>query len=400
MDKRKVATEQATTTNTKPDAKIQNSADTAKILQKKNYVQMIGEELAKMDNDDVSGKYGIFVCKSANQVLAEASRRPDPKNLWLKLWYEGELCCLYAPSEAGKSIYAVQIADAIAKEKRVLYFDFELSEKQFQLRYTNQETKRLYSFPSNFYHVEIDTTSPDADNEETILKGIEEMAIATNTDVIIIDNITWICADSEKGDIAAQLMKRLMRLKKTYGWSILVLAHTPKRGDYEPIAKKDLAGSSHIFNFIDSAFAIGTSIKGEEYRYIKEMKGRDDKKTYGASNVINCVIEKTDNFVNFKKIGYSNEIVHIQQQKNKTKNLLEENNTDSRFFASILQPGKTYLHKDLLDLVMRNRRKPNGQSYGRRSCIAYIKDATPEILEKFFDDDNREKYRLSAKVQS
>lgn len=399
MDKRKVATEQATTTE-KDTAKIQNSADTAKILQEKNYVQMIGEELAKMDNDDVSGKYGIFVCKSANQVLAEASRRPDPKNLWLKLWYEGELCCLYAPSEVGKSIYAVQIADAIAKERRVLYFDFELSEKQFQLRYTNQETKTLYSFPNNFYHVDIDTTSPDADNEETILKGIEELAVATNTDVIIIDNITWICADSEKGDIAAQLMKRLMRLKKTYGWSILVLAHTPKRGDYEPIAKKDLAGSSHIFNFIDSAFSIGTSIKGEEYRYIKEMKGRDDKKTYGASNVINCVIEKTDNFVNFRTIGYSNEIEHIQQQKNKTKNLLEENNTDSRFFASILQPGKTYLHKDLLDLVMRNRTKPNGQSYGKRSCIDYIKDATPEILEKFFDDDNREKYRLSAKVQS
>lgn len=47
----------------------------------------------------------------------------------------------------GKSIYAVQIAKAISSAgRRVIYFDFELSDKQFQLRYTDPDTDKLYPF--------------------------------------------------------------------------------------------------------------------------------------------------------------------------------------------------------------------------------------------------------------
>lgn len=75
----------------------------------------------------------------AARTISEAALRPNPDALWLSLWYEGEVCCLFSDSNLGKSIYAVQIATRIAETKKVLYFDFELSDKQFQLRYTDEQ---------------------------------------------------------------------------------------------------------------------------------------------------------------------------------------------------------------------------------------------------------------------
>ena len=81
---------------------------------------------------------GVMSIKTANRTILEASLLPTPRALWDSFWYEGELSCLFADSNVGKSILAVQIADRIARTDNVLYLDFELSEKQFQLRYTNE----------------------------------------------------------------------------------------------------------------------------------------------------------------------------------------------------------------------------------------------------------------------
>lgn len=54
----------------------------------------------------------LLVIKPANQWLHEASVRPIPRMLFDELWFEGELCILFADTNVGKSILAVQIADA------------------------------------------------------------------------------------------------------------------------------------------------------------------------------------------------------------------------------------------------------------------------------------------------
>lgn len=56
-------------------------------------------------------------------------------------------------------------------------------------------------------------------------------------------------------------MMKLMNLKKQYGWSLLVIAHTPKRNLSSPITQNDLAGSKKLYNFFDSVVAIGKSAK-------------------------------------------------------------------------------------------------------------------------------------------
>lgn len=284
-----------------------------------NYYQAIGAELQKADQlvAEIPERIGMFTVKTANRTIKEAALRPNPDALWLTLWYEGEVCCLFSDSNLGKSIYAVQIATSIAAKQKVLYFDFELSDKQFQLRYSD-EANNLNQFPEDLYRVEINRDSLDAANfEEAVIGNIEQTAIQSGAKVIIIDNLTYLCIASEKGDVAGTLMLRLMGLKRKYGLSMLILAHTPKRCLSNPITQNDLAGSKKLYNFFDSVFAIGKSAKDNGVRYIKQLKVRYGDYTYDTDNVIVSSIEKVGTFLQFVNIGYDTEKEHLREQSEK-----------------------------------------------------------------------------------
>lgn len=202
-------------------------------------------------------KPDLITIKPATDWMKDAASRPDSRPLWQPFWNEGELACLFADSNLGKSIYAVQIAADIARNTKVIYFDFELADKQFQLRYTDNATGAMYVFPKNFLRGEINTGVYIGDNfEDAIIDEIERQALVIGSKVIIVDNLTWICNSSDKGDAAGLLMQNLMLLKKKYDWSILVIAHTPKRSLFSAITQNDLAGSKKLFNFFDCVFAI------------------------------------------------------------------------------------------------------------------------------------------------
>lgn len=257
---------------------------------------------------------GMLKIKSANEWAREAALRPDPKPLWLSLWYEGEVCCLFADSNLGKSIYAVEIASEIAKTQRVIYFDFELSDKQFQLRYSDDQGN-IHCFSDNLLRSEIDPDMVGEGNfEDEVIADIEGASIQYDCKVLIVDNITYLNSVTEKADAASMLMMRLMQLKKKYGLSILVLAHTPKRPLTSPITQNDLAGSKKLFNFFDSVFAIGRSAKDENLRYIKQVKVRAGAFEYGAENVIVSEIVKEGSWLHFRNIGYATEREHLKEQ--------------------------------------------------------------------------------------
>lgn len=303
-----------------------------------NYVQAIGAELQKTEQvaSSIPELIGMFTVKTANRTIKEAALRPNPDALWLSLWYEGEVCCLFSDSNLGKSIYAVQIATSIAEKQRVLYFDFELSDKQFQLRYSD-ENGNLNQFPDNLYRVEINRESLDTTNfEEAVIENIEQTALQTGAKVLIIDNLTYLCIASEKGDAAGMLMFRLMALKKKYGLSILVLAHTPKRCLSNPITQNDLAGSKKLYNFFDSVFAIGKSAKDNSVRYIKQLKVRYGNYTYDADNVIVSAIEKTGSFLQFVNIGYATEKEHLKEPSDK------DNTEEIAAIKQMVSDGKSY----------------------------------------------------------
>ena len=94
------------------------------------------EHLIKQGNEAKESK-GLFTVKTASRWIEQAKTRPIPKMLFGEFWFEGELCILFADTNLGKSILAVQIGNSISKgepihgfrleasQQKILYFDFE-----------------------------------------------------------------------------------------------------------------------------------------------------------------------------------------------------------------------------------------------------------------------------------
>ena len=284
------------------EKKATPTTETAKESCGKSKKNLLDESiiLSKQELNSVPRNAGFFSIRSANETIQEAATRPDPDNLWRKMWYEGEICCLFSDSNKGKSILAVQIGEEISLKQKVLYFDFELSDKQFQLRYTGEHGE-LHHFPDLFFRVEIDREKLSRDNfQDEIIFNIEQTIVTTKSKVVIIDNITWLHSAVEKGEIAGELMIQLSKLKFKHELSMLVVAHTPKRSLTNPITQNDLGGSKKLFNFFDSCFAIGESAKDPNLRYIKQLKVRYGTFTHNADHVLVGYIEKATDCTRFE----------------------------------------------------------------------------------------------------
>lgn len=260
------------------------------------------------NSQEVAFETGAFNVQGSNLWIDGACHRPNPKSLWLSLWYENEVSCLFADTNMGKSIYAVQIADHVSQEQKVLYFDFEMSDKQFQLRYTDAKTGKTHRFNKNLIRVEFRPASFDINNLAYLASQISEVVDRSGARVLIIDNITWLCNRAESGDAAGELMQMLIDLKRRKGLSILVLAHTPKRNTAAKLTQNSLAGSKRIANFMDSMFAIGaTQTDRPAGRYIKQIKVRSSEMEYGEDHVITAWLVKEDDYISLMHTGFGRE---------------------------------------------------------------------------------------------
>lgn len=282
-------------------------------------------DYAKMTTNEVVNK--ILEIKTANQWMEEAALKPAPLKLVDCLLYQGELVILFADTNLGKSILAVQIADALTygnsiypfqpckKTLKVLYCDFEMSDKQFENRYSNNYQQH-YQFHLNFIRAELNLNEfllhPDKPIEEHIGNEIMEYIRKFDVDVVIVDNLTYIFREIEKSKNIQPLMQKLKWINKENGTSILVLAHTPKRDMTRPLTNADIAGSKFLSNFADSIIAIGKSAQDESLRYIKQVKSRNSAFLYGADNVVVFIIEKDHNFLCFKFQKFDDELNHLR----------------------------------------------------------------------------------------
>lgn len=268
---------------------------------------------------DKPGGASLFNIQPAKSWMNAASVRPRPKMIFGELWFEGELCICFAESNIGKSILAVQIADSISRgvaimpmpcelaAQAVLYFDFELSDMQFYIRYA--EGNNSHSFSDNFLRCEIDpeseTPAVHKSFEEYIIVEMERAVIAYGCKILVIDNLTFLGNETERAKDALILMKMLQKLKKKHKLSILALAHTPKRDSTAAITKKDLAGSANIINFCDSSFSVAKGKEGE--RYLKQQKVRNVEERYNSKNVLVFDVVKEKSFLHFRFSDYDDE---------------------------------------------------------------------------------------------
>lgn len=272
------------------------------------------------------GKEQFLKIRTAAQCIEDAKSKPIPERLFDDFWLENEIAILFADTNAGKSVLAVQLADSIstgnaipgfsltARKQRVFYFDFELSDKQFEKRYS-EDYKNHYLFDNNFHRIEI---CPDFTNYEdfemALYQNLEDSIVKYDVQTLIVDNLTFLRTQStETARDALPLMKKLVDLKKKHSLSLLALAHSPKRKATNPITVNDLAGSKQIANFADSIFSIGLSHKEPGHCYLKHLKARSTEKIYDSENIVVCRIEKEKNFLQFNFIKYDEERNHLRQ---------------------------------------------------------------------------------------
>lgn len=276
---------------------------------------------------------GFLIIKSANQWIDEAKSKSIPKKIFGPFWYEEELCILFADTNQGKSLLAVQIIDSITKgvptlgvemdlkASKVIYFDLELTAKQFEMRYAQYDTVKdilfdHYEFSELFLRAEINPYGFDESIEEYetfLFKEIENQASKSGAKILVIDNLSCVISDNEKARNTTPFLIRLNNLKKMYGWSILLIAHTPKRNLFAPISRNDIQGSKSFINLIDSCFAVGESQKDPSIKYLKQIKVRYGAFQFPSENVLVCKIGKDSNFSSFKFLECGKESDHLKQ---------------------------------------------------------------------------------------
>ncbi|HEV7643278.1 MAG TPA: AAA family ATPase [Pyrinomonadaceae bacterium] len=284
----------------------------------------------ELPEHEIQNWNNLFNLKSANEWMEDTGQKPQPEALFGDFWLEGELSILFSDTNRGKSTLAMQIAESLARGKpvapfeavpsaqKVLYLDFELSDRQFESRYSTISeagTRHRYRFSDNLLRAQTAVRDHLPPGFETMAEFIHHSFVTlvreTGARIVIVDNITFLKGANENASAAVQLMKALKHLKEYYGVSMLVLAHTPKLPYTSPFSLNDMQGSKMLSNFADNVFAIGASNQAKDLRYLKHLKPRSSEIQYDASNVILYRITKAYSFLQFEFESYARERDHL-----------------------------------------------------------------------------------------
>jgi RecA-family ATPase len=286
------------------------------------------EDNVKSNNDKtakvVAHVNDLFEVMKASQAALIGSKEPNPIYLIKDLIIEHSLVLLFADTGVGKTILTFQWAIIIALTGRhTIYFDFELSKKQFQSRMMDENNK-LYNLPDNLYRVDYKSNPKNPKKltySELIWDSIISAIIEVKAKVIIIDNMTKIVAgDSDSAKASLPILEKLNALKHKYKLTIIVLEHNKKVDNTRPIQINDLQGSKMKVNFADSVLTIGKSTKDPKLRYIKQLKVRDGELIYDENNIMLCEISKSKGYLGFNEIGFASEYDHLKVATKKDKN--------------------------------------------------------------------------------
>lgn len=279
------------------------------------------------------GRDSFFNVSTLKEDLEKGRKMKPPKELIPHILVEHETTILFSGPGVGKTVLGTQIAFELAEQgMRALYFNFELSNQQLALRYPNK------FFPNTLYHASIDYTKMhDVTDQNLILPEIERLAVERNIELIIIDNFTNLCINSKEAAEAGNIMLKLLAMRMTHNWTMLILAHTPKRKQGDPLTIDDLAGSKLLSNLADNVIGFNKSRKDKNMRYLIQLKYRSLPIELDFKNVQELTLTSSDGWLHFEYGGYDEERAHLPRSRDE----------------------KAELERD----IIRELKQPNGSSY-------------------------------------
>lgn len=279
------------------------------------------------------GRDSFFNVSTLKEDLEKGRKMKPPKELIPHILVEHETTILFSGPGVGKTVLGTQIAFELAEQgMRALYFNFELSNQQLDLRYPNKV------FPNTLYHASIDYTKMhDVTDQNLILPEIERLAVERNIELIIIDNFTNLCINSKEAAEAGNIMVKLLAMRMTHNWTMLILAHVPKRKQGDPLTIDDLAGSKLLSNLADNVIGFNKSKKDKNMRYLIQLKYRSLPIELDFKNVQELTLTSSDGWLHFEYGGYDEERAHLPRSRDE----------------------KAELERD----IVKELKQPNGSSY-------------------------------------
>lgn len=228
----------------------------------------------------------IVKVTSGKDLLKSYANTKPARPVFGNFIFENELSILFGDSNAGKSILANDIAFFVAggghkwedmKSPKIpsLYIDMELTGEQFARRYATA----IDYIPDGYSRAEVTANTTEDKWAFVRNKIISMQALKKGAPkFIVIDNITNGFGSIYSAKKMSKFVMDMKTLKERYGLTILLIAHCPKRNKRKPLDQDSLGGSKMLLNFVDSAFAIGTSLQDESVRYLKQVKCRECEK--------------------------------------------------------------------------------------------------------------------------
>lgn len=225
--------------------------------------------------------------RRAADFLAAENQRHPPRPMFDAFWREGELALMFGPAGVGKSLLAVQVADAIARghpiegfemavsRRKVLYVDLKHSDRQFAERYSYRtpvsslgSVRKACKFAENLYR-----SRPPQEEElcEWLARQIREHGF----NVVIVDDLTALKTTHDGVKETLAVMRKLKKLCDDMRASVLAIMGTDEPRSGKAVSENDLKRSSVLCGVADSVFAIALGRCSQGHRHIFQTRSRN-----------------------------------------------------------------------------------------------------------------------------
>jgi hypothetical protein len=235
--------------------------------------------------------------RKANEYFTSGKQYKAPEKLFDEFWRSGELALFFGAGGSGKSILAMQIAEAVArgraidgfvmgeKRQKVLYVDLRLSGRQFDIRYRSDG--KPYKFSENFYR---DKPGPD----EKLVEWLRKVIAGNGFRCVVIDDLSAIRQTFDGTRETLKLMRELRELKDELDVSMLVLAGAREPRPGCVARESDMQRSRVLCDAADSVFGIGLHPNDPRWRCIVQTRASSAAPAWHQGNAPACYIERSD----------------------------------------------------------------------------------------------------------